>query len=268
MTRKLPKNSERLWVNKMRAREIYDIINEKVPFSKQCDWDNSGILVACENKEVKKILTCTDITSEVSKYAVENDVDLVISHHPVIFKGLKTLDNKNPAVRLSNYGISAICCHTNVDRAEYGLNEYLCDMLGFDKVDGEVLGYDGGDSFGIICKADEVYTAEELAEKVKNTLGCDALRFCNTGNSIKKIGICTGSGGDFVEEAFDKCDALITGDVKHNHFIDAYNYGFTLIDAGHYHTEKIFTSYMKELLENAGVTAEIHTFETKPYEVI
>lgn len=253
----------------MRAKEIYDIINEKVPFSKQCDWDNSGFLVGNPGRKVNKILICEDITVIVAEYAHDEGYDMVISHHPVIFKGLKQLENFHPAVRLSNVGICAICCHTNVDRAEYGLNEYLCDMLGFDKVDGEVLGYDEGDSFGIICKADKVYTAEELAKKVKNTLGCDAVRFCNTDNSIKKIGICTGSGGDFVDFAMSRgCDALITGDVKHNYFIDAYNSDFCLIDAGHYHTERIFTSYMKELLENAGVTAVIHTFETKPYEVI
>lgn len=253
----------------MLAREIYEIIDKSASFSLQCAWDNSGILVDCENKDVRKILICTDITSEVSKYAVENDVDLVISHHPVIFKGLKTLDNKNPAVILSNAGISAICCHTNVDRAEYGLNEYLCKMLGFEKVYGEVLAYDEGDSFGIICKADKEYNAEELAEKIKNTLGCDALRFYNSSKRIKKIGICTGSGGDFLGSAMSKgCDALITGDVKHNYFVDAYNSGFCLIDAGHYHTENIFKSYMKELLENAGVTAAIFTLETKPYEVI
>lgn len=255
-------------MNKMLAREIYKIIDDYAPFSKQCDWDNSGFLVGNPGRKVNKILICEDITAIVAEEACIEGYDMIISHHPVIFKGLKRLEDYHPAVRLSQYHISAICCHTNVDRAEYGLNEYLCDMLGFDKVDGEVLGYDGGDSFGIICKADKVYTAEELAEKVKNTLGCDAVRFNSEGYEALTVGICTGSGGDFVEQASDKCDALITGDVKHNHFIDAYNYGFTLIDAGHYHTERIFTSYMKELLENAGVTAEIHTFETKPYEVI
>lgn len=245
-------------MNKMLAREIYEIIDKYAPFSLQCDWDNSGLLVGSGEKEVKKILLCLDITENIATYAKANDVDLVISHHPVIFKGLKNLDDKNPAVMLSNAKISAICCHTNVDRADYGLNEHLCSMLGFEKAEGVILGYDEGDGFGIVCKTDTEYTPTELAYKIKEVLGCDFVRFTGIGAGISRVGICTGSGGDFIDGAIKNCcDALITGDVKHNVFVDAHNRCFNIFDAGHFFTEKIFITYMKELLESLLKQADV-----------
>ncbi len=250
----------------MTIKEIYEIIDKNAPFSLQCDWDNSGILVCQdENKQVKKAMVCTDITREIALEAVEKGVDVVISHHPVIFKGLKILNAKNPAVILSNADISAICCHTNVDRATYGLNHVVCDLLGFKAISDAPLAYDDGYSFGTICKTDKEYTDVELAQKIKCVLGCDYVRFTH-GKAVNTVGICTGSGGDFIFDAIKSgCDALITGDVKHNFFVDAKNFGFGLFDAGHYFTEEIFAKWLLKIFDKTDVSFEIPLSETAPF---
>lgn len=255
----------------MNFYEIYNRINEAAPFARTCDWDNSGIAVYGKNEEVKKVLTCLDITCDVAREAAEGGYDLVVSHHPVIFKGLKTLTVDNPAVVLSQNGIWALCAHTNADTAEEGLSSLLCEMLGLEKSYMEHLSYDGKIPFGVIggFTEKEEITGRELAVKVKEALGCRGLRFCCGENKISRVGICTGSGGDFVGNAIAlDCDALITGDVKHNFFIDAKNNGFTLIDAGHYYTEAIFSKWISGVLEGADVEIFRAKSDIAPFEVI
>lgn len=250
----------------MTVFDIYEKINSAADFSLADSWDNCGILVGGGDKEVGKVLTCLDITCEVAKEATKVGADLVISHHPVIFKGLKNLDGKNPAVMLSKGNISAICCHTNVDIAAGGLNSFLGEKLGFSEIEGVALDYDNGTPYGIICESGVSLSAGELCKRLVEVLGCDALRFYDSGKAIRKIGICTGSGADFLGGAIKNgCDGLITGDVKHNFFIDAKNLGISLFDAGHYHTEQIFSQWVAGVLDGVEVVRAVS--DIAPYEV-
>lgn len=234
----------------MTVKEIYNIINRYAPFSLQYEWDNCGILVGNPDKEINNVLTCLDITCDVVREAIESKTDLIISHHPVIFKGLKILSNTNPAVMLSNADIAAICCHTNVDIAPDGLNAFLCEKLGFVQIKDMTLTYDEGLPLGIICESQKPLSANELSQVLIDALKCDALRFFDSGKSIKRIAICTGSGGDYIGDAMrNNCDVLITGDVKHNSFTDAKNNGISLFDAGHYHTECIFSEWISKIID-------------------
>lgn len=253
----------------MTVKEIYDKIDKKSPFSLQCSWDNSGLLVCDdENKQVNRVFVCTDITREIALEAVKENVDLVISHHPVIFKGLKNLVPQNPSVILSKAGISAICCHTNADRNSFSLNHVVAKLLGLKVIEGVPLAFDEGDNFGIICNTYKNIDSIELAQKIKTALSCDYVRFTPKGK-ISKVGICTGSGGDFVNDAKNAgCDALITGDVKHNFFVDAKNADFALFDAGHYFTERIFKLWLEEILGEIDVILETPLAETPPFYTI
>lgn len=253
--------------------DIYKAIDAAAPFTAAEDWDNSGILVG-NSRKVRKILTALDITSDVAREAVSVGADLVISHHPVIFKGLKELSPENPAVILAKAEIGAICAHTNVDAAKGGLNSYLCKVLGFNEIEGVCLDYDGDCAIGIICETDRGISCEELGKIIKEKLGCQAFRYTSSQKIIRKIGICSGSGGDFLSGAIKNgCDALITGDVKHSVFISAKNAGFPVFDAGHYYTECIFSGWVKEALAlNVNEFQEIEISRAKsdiqPFVVI
>ena len=241
--------------DKIYYEDVLCAVNSAADFSLQEEWDNSGGLVPT-GREIRRILTALDITAAVANEAIEKSADLVISHHPVIFKGLKKLTDSEPSVVLLKNNIGAICAHTNVDIASGGLNDYCCKLLGLTPCKGEVISDE--ENIGRICNLETPLTSRELAYLVKEKLGCHTLRFTDSKEKISRVGICTGSGGDLIFAAADKgCQALITGDVKHNFFVSAKNMDFTLVDAGHYHTEVIFSEYITKILRAAFPSLEI-----------
>lgn len=228
--------------------DIYDLIDSFAPFSGQQSYDNSGICAGTRTQPVTKILTALDITCDVVREAAANGCELVISHHPVIFRPLRTLSPDDPAVMLAASGISAICAHTSFDSAAGGMNDLLAEKLGLSIV--EPLAFEEGKPIGYVCELPSETTADELARLCKQRLGCRVVRYTDTDSRITKVGICSGSGGDLLGAAAAKgCGALITGDVKHSFFIDAQNRGFCLIDAGHFYTENIFHEAFAERIK-------------------
>lgn len=251
----------------MTVKEIYDYIDSFAPFCAQESWDNSGLLVGEASNEVKSIMLCLDITKEVACEAVEKNVSLVISHHPVIFSPLKALIPNNPAVILSAGGVSAICMHTNFDFADDGLNDFLAKKLDLGKIiDGSIENETG---LGRIIELKSQTTASDLAKKVKKSLGAKAVRLNSPEKTVNRVGVISGSGADFYKLAMEKgCDALITGDVKHNLFIDAQNDCFSIIDAGHYYTENIITEYLLGRLNGLAKTIFIAESNKDVTEII
>ncbi|MEG0614159.1 MAG: Nif3-like dinuclear metal center hexameric protein [Oscillospiraceae bacterium] len=244
-------------------KTIYELIDKFAPFELQDSWDNSGILVNLpDDREIKKILLSLDITAEVAKEAVSKSVDLVISHHPVIFQPLKSLEPDGPASILLKNGIGAISAHTNLDISHEGINAILAKKLGFNILENcvEFVKYFGHNQekygYGIICDTANEYSPKSLATLVKTMLGCKNIRFNDCGKKIHKVAICSGSGGSLLQIA-KKCDvqALITGDVKHDVFIDAKNLDIAVIDAGHFYTENVVCELIKQRI--TGVYSNI-----------
>lgn len=233
------------------VNEIYKKIDGVAPFINAEKWDNCGIIVGGGSKKVSKIITALDITKEVAKEAVVIGADLVISHHPVIFSPLKNLDDNNPAVILSKNNISAICAHTCFDVAKMGMNHILCKKLGFKELVNTPLDYDDGIAIGNVCDLEHEIEIKKLAEIIKTRLGCEIVRYNNVNKTAKRIGICSGSGGSYITGALkNQCDVLITGDVKHDVFVDAENMGLTVIDAGHFYTEVVFCEWVNNFLKS------------------
>ena len=249
--------------------DIYRFIDEIAPFSGQQSYDNSGICAGSREMTVSRVLTALDITGAVVEEAAEKGCELVLSHHPVIFRPLRTLSPENPAVKLAVKGIAAICMHTSYDSAAGGMNDILAQKLGLTVI--EPLDHDEGKPMGYVCEAAREFSPRELAEHCKAALGCRAVRFTDCGGRFSRIGICSGSGGSCVKAAIAKCcGALITGDVKHSDFVYAADGGFCLIDAGHYYTENIFHEDIAKRLTDKFEGLEVIKAEsfTDPAEVI
>lgn len=169
--------------------EIYTYIDSFAPFSAQEKWDNSGLLTGSMNKKVSKVLVTLDITNEVADEAAEIGAELIIAHHPVIFKPLYSLSENEPSCKLLKSGISAICVHTPYDVAEGGMSDILMNLVGFEKSEGilEITGQRNKSyGFGTIGVASQEYQADELAKKLKNILGCTVVRYTDGGKPIKK----------------------------------------------------------------------------------
>ncbi len=234
------------------VKDFYNAINEFAPFSTAMSWDNSGIIVGDPDEEVSSVITALDITTETVREAHEKGVQLIISHHPVIFHPLKSLSPDSVPAMLIRYGIAAICVHTPFDMAPCGMNKGLRDIL-WDKLgfcDAEPLEVTGdGLSIGMIYTLASPIEPEMAAEIIGNALGCTVVRFNRGGRVIRRLAVSSGAGGSLCALAAQKgADALAAGDFKHSDFVDSLNSGFTVIDCGHYHTERIFSGMMKGLL--------------------
>lgn len=238
------------------VRDVYEFIDGFAPFSTQDKFDNSGLLVGSMDMPADRIGVCLDITSKIVEEAVRNDIQLIVSHHPVIFHKLSALEPCNPVALLAKHGISAICAHTNVDIARGGISDIMLELLDF-RGEAEVLEpvHSDGSGYGRIVELDFAADAEGLAQRCKKAFGCNVVRYYDSGKVLKRVAVCSGAGGseNDVENAAKRgADALITGDVKHSGFMEAVNRGITVIDAGHFHTENILCPQLAAELEKLG----------------
>ncbi|MDE7363983.1 MAG: Nif3-like dinuclear metal center hexameric protein [Ruminococcus sp.] len=258
LSRKLVEGIE----SKSSIREIYNFLDEKYPFSLQEQWDNSGLLVNSFST-CSGILLALDITNEVITEAIHKETDLIISHHPVIFHPLKKIDFMNPVYRLIQHNISAICMHTNLDIAEGGTNTTIVKKI-TEKfaVTSTAPLEDSG--LGCIIEFASPHDIDELAHIFKEIFSIDRIRVSRYGKRIiSRLAICSGSGGSLLNLADKKdCDALLTGDVKHDVWIDANNSYMTVFDCGHFHTENIVLWELRRVLEEKFPLLDIEIAES------
>ncbi|MBQ6944766.1 MAG: Nif3-like dinuclear metal center hexameric protein [Ruminococcus sp.] len=254
----------------VRISDIYSFLDEKYPLSLQESWDNSGYIVESDSEKCSKILLTLDITNDSVDEAIYKKADLAISHHPVIFNPLKKIQVDTPVYKLVRSGIGAICMHTNLDITEGGTNTVIVGKIA------EKLGISANIEpledcgLGCIIELEKVVDCDELAEILKDIFNIERVKMSMYGEYIlSKIAICSGSGGSLWKLAKAKgCDALITGDVKHDVWIDANNSKFTVIDCGHFHTENLVLWELRRVLEEKFpmVDVEISELSVDPCE--
>ncbi len=228
------------------VKDIYNFIDGIAPFRNQCDWDNSGLIVGSADKKVNKIGIVLDITSEAVLKAKELGVDLIISHHPVIFRATKSFLADDPAYLLASNSMSAICAHTSLDCAKGGVNDVLAKTLGFENASSIS---DEGELSIIRIVETESVSGETLAKITAKKLET-SVRLADCSKEIRKIALCGGAGGDFIKDvAKYGCDAYITGDASHHEFLEALEHGLTLIAAGHFETENPVVADLAERIK-------------------
>ena len=242
----------------MKVSDIYNVLNQMAPLELALSFDNVGILLGDPGKEVVKTIVCLDCTTAVVETAIKEKAELIITHHPIIFEPLKSVVKSQGNVVydcLAN-GISVISMHTNLDSSVGGVNDCLAKILELEMV--ETVEDDEGFSFrkGNLKKPT---SAKELAEFVKNKLGGN-VRYTDGEKNIKTIAVCGGSGGSELSLAMKNADAFVTADVKHNVFIEAALKKYTLIDAGHFHTENVVVEPLAETLNQKISNVEFIPF--------
>ncbi len=230
------------------VRDIYNFLNDIAPFDASLSFDNCGLLAGNYKNSVSKVLLALDITTDVVKEAQAIGAELIISHHPIIFKPLKNISFNSAVHLLCKFEINAICAHTNLDVAKEGVNYCLAKKLKINSL--EPLCYEENQPLGLIGTLNESMSCTEFAQHVKNCLNCKGLRYTNIYKTIKKVAVCSGSGGDFVKEAYFKgADAFVTGEIKHSQILEANELKLAVVDAGHYKTENVIISPLAEKLK-------------------
>lgn len=235
----------------MTVGEILSCLNTLAPLNSAESFDNVGLLTGSSGAEVTGVCCCLDITHAVIGEAAEKGANLIISHHPVIFDALKNIPEWSVAAELIRRDIAAIAMHTNFDIAEGGVNDTLVELLEWTSEGVLEVTQSDGRGFGAVCDIPLEFTPQMLAEYCKEKLDLGGVRYSRVNRSVKRIAVCCGGGVDrtVMQLARERgCDAIISGDIKHNFWIEAENCGLTLIDAGHFGTEKAAAHKLAKLI--------------------
>jgi dinuclear metal center YbgI/SA1388 family protein len=226
----------------MLIKDVYNAMNTLAPFCTAEEWDNCGLLLGSLDMPVKKVLVCLDVTNSVVDKAIEINANLIISHHPVIFDPIKTLDYNSKIAKLVKNNVAVISAHTNLDIAKNGVNDTLCKMLNLKPVNETP-------SLVKICECDGFENAREFAQFVKEKINSNELLFTNTQKPIKKVAVCGGSGSSFLDEVINaNVDAYLTGELKHNVVLDLYDNNISAVMGGHFSTEIVVVKPLVEAL--------------------
>lgn len=225
---------------------IYDVIEqlEKLaPLHYQEDYDNSGLQVGFPLETVEKVLVCVDVTEEIIEEAKAMGCKLIVSHHPLLFKGIRTVSyftrQQRCVVKAIKAGIAIYSAHTSLDNARGGVNFKIADMIGLNNLDWIIPSTKGPNcGSGLIGDLDESLSDLELLKKLKRIFKVDCLQYTGcTGKLIQKVALCGGAGSFLIEDAHKLgADCYITGEFHYHDFFEGE--GMLLAELGHYQSER------------------------------
>ena len=240
----------------MTVYELYEKLNAKIPSSLSCEWDNDGLMCCPDgSREVHRALVCLDVTSATVDAAIDGKYDVIVSHHPFIFKGLKSLDESDfiprKAMALIREGISVMSFHTRLDAVSGGVNDSLCALLGIKNAE------PFGEGIGRIGALDESTELVDFAKKIKSTLGAPAVSVADAKRVVSRVAVLGGSGKDEIFSALSAgADTFVSGELGHHALTDAADLGINLIEAGHFYTEDHVCHVLCEMLKDQGIDAD------------
>ena len=237
----------------MILHDFIEIFEQEIPLSLQESWDNSGLQVGDPNAEISSVLLCLDVSENVIDEAVEKNCQLIVSHHPLLFSGLKTIQGQNSVercvIKAIKNNIAIYSAHTNTDNWHLGVNWHLAQKLQLENCQilqpqaHDVNGNPAGS--GYIGELSKDMDEMEFLQKIKSEFKLASLRHTDLlGKPIRKVAICGGSGSFLTQTAINQgADIFISGDFKYHDFFLAEN-KIVIADIGHYeseiHTKEIF----------------------------
>lgn len=249
----------------MKIKTIIEYFEKTAPSCLAESWDNTGLLFGDKEKDVEKILLSLDITTDVVREAKDKGAGLIIAHHPVIFDPLRRIEPGSAVALLIRYDIAALCLHTNLDRAENGVNTALANALTL--LDQKLFPED----FLCVGNLSSPMSAEAFALYLKERLQAPCVRFTDSEKRIETVAVSSGGGGEGVE-LYEKYrfDAFVTGELKHHQYIYAAEHGVCAFDAGHFPSENVVVAPLAGSLSGAFPEAKFIVSEAGvcPYRAV
>lgn len=241
--------------------DIIDTLESKIPPVWQESYDNTGVQILDRDKECTGTLICVDLTREILDEAIEKNCNLIITHHPLLFRPRKSFQGRDRVELLTveaiRHGISIYSCHTSADNAPIiGVSWVMARRLGLTDIHCLTTGDDTTPGSGAIGELEREMTLGEFVKRVKHTFGSPVVRSSTDklDTPVKRIALCGGAGSEFITDAIAQhADVYINSDTKLNYFLD-YTDRIILLDIGHYEaeecTKEIFYDIITEKIPN------------------
>lgn len=234
--------------------DITHAIEQYAPLRLQEEWDNCGLQTGSLLSECTGVTLCVDCTEAVVREAAAAGCNLVVSHHPLIFHGLKRLTGDNPVQRAVmaaiQLGVNVYSAHTSMDNAPGGVSARMARMLGLTDIRPlEPSQAMEGAGSGAIGTLGTPLTAEELAGLIKRAFGSPVVR-CSTARpeAISRVAMCSGAGAFMLPQAIEAgAQAFITSDTRYHEFMD-YGADIFIADIGHFESEHCITSIFYDII--------------------
>jgi len=249
----------------IKVGDITQIIENLAPLSYAYKWDNVGLQLGSKEDSVTVVLTTLEITEDILDEAIKNNVNMIITHHPMIFSPLKNITKEDMKGKLIykaiQNNISIYATHTNIDAASGGLNDYIADRLNIkdtkilEEVGNNIYSIEDEESsngIGRVGRLNDPKTLAELVTEIKEQINIKYIRVAgDLEATIENVAVINGSGADLIQSAIYKgCQCVITGDVKYHDAQDAISQGINVIDIEHYHSEKFFANFLADYLSD------------------
>jgi len=243
----------------VKISDIIKFLEDLVPLRIQENYDNCGLLIGQQNSDVKGVLIALDCTEEVIEEAISENFNFVITHHPIIFKGLKSLTGKNmnerAVIKAIKNEISVYAIHTNLDNIFYqGVNHKIAAKLGL--MNQTILHPNIQETTkelkvgsGILGELETPMEMEDILSKIKNTFDTKVIRYTKgISRKIQKVAVCGGAGSFLLKKAIEKdSDLFLSSDFKYHEFFDA-DQKIVIADIGHYESEQFTGELIFEIL--------------------
>lgn len=245
-----------------RVGDILERLAALMPLDTAEDYDNVGLLAGSAKCEVTGVLCALDLNTYVIDEALSCGADLIVTHHPILFRGRKTLREDDPEgkmlAKLVRSGISLIAMHTNYDNADEGVNDALAARIGLTGVEKLESGMRIGEVAPVLL--------EELKTHVEKKLGGVVRAYGDPQTQVKRVAVLGGAGGDYFAIALKaRADVFITGEVSYHTALDAVGLGMCVLEAGHAATEYPSVEYMARKLKNMGLDIEVFVSKYRPF---
>ena len=237
----------------MKVREITSLIEAFAPLSLQESYDNAGLIVGREDDEIHRVLLTVDVTEEVIEEALEQECDMIVAHHPIIFHALKRFNSSSYVERCVEqairHGIVIYAAHTNLDSAQDGMSWRVAQMLGLENIKVLDPTSSEGVGFGVVGELSEAVASEDFMRRVMECFSVGALRHSDIVlPKVKRVTICTGAGGSLIDKARDAAaDIYLTSDLKYNDFM-RHEKSIILADMGHFESEYCVIQILFDIL--------------------
>lgn len=253
----------------MKIKEVLSALERFAPLPLQEGWDNAGLQVGLTEAEVSGALLCLDVNERIIDEAVAKGLNLVVSHHPLLFRGLKTIGDgdyvQRTVMKAIRNGITVVSMHTNMDNARGGVNYKIAEKLGLTDVrfmaPKTVDGVEAGS--GVVGELPEEMAADDFVLMVKRVFGVECA-MCNEllRRKIRRVAICGGAGDFLLDDAVRSgADAFITGEM-HYHVYFGREQQLQICVIGHYQSEQYTSEVFRQVIEDACPGLPLHIAET------